>query len=238
MSDVATISEDQLSELRNQILADPDIVLEDQEVMRALVGETRPGDGRKIVDLRGRLVAKLEDQLDKLESTHRTVIAAAYENLAGTNQIHRAALALMAQDSLEGVLICLRNAVAPMVSVDLVRLVLETRPASADALGQEAAETLLILPPRSIDAYMTLGRSSSARQVTLRPAPETVDVIFGEDNGWIGSEALLTLAVKDDAADAMIAFGVEDANRFNAEQGTDLLAFLASVAELTLRRIL
>ena len=47
------------------------------------------------VDLRGKLVERLEERLNQLETTNRTVIAAAYENLAGTNQVHRAILRML-----------------------------------------------------------------------------------------------------------------------------------------------
>lgn len=78
----------QSRDIRAEILADPDLVLEDREVMQALIeAEGKPGGGRKVVDLRGALVTRLEARLDRLETTHRSVIAAAYENLAGTTQI-------------------------------------------------------------------------------------------------------------------------------------------------------
>ena len=51
--------------------------------------------GGNIVDIRGIAMERLEHRLDRLEDTHRSVIAAAYENLAGTNQIHRAILRMM-----------------------------------------------------------------------------------------------------------------------------------------------
>lgn len=70
----------QSRDIRAEILADPDLVLEDREVMQALIeAEGKPGGGRKVVDLRGALVTRLEARLDRLETTHRSVIAAAYE---------------------------------------------------------------------------------------------------------------------------------------------------------------
>ncbi len=51
--------------------------------------------GHNVVDLRGIAMERLEERLDRLEDTHRSVIAAAYDNLAGTNSIHRAVLRLL-----------------------------------------------------------------------------------------------------------------------------------------------
>ena len=57
--------------------------------MRALVAANERALGSNVVDLRGIAMERLEARLDRLEDTHRSVIAAAYENLAGTNQIQR-----------------------------------------------------------------------------------------------------------------------------------------------------
>ena len=83
------------SHVRDKIIADPDVLLEDQDIMRALVAANEQSMGGNIVDLRGIAMERLEARLDRLEDTHRSVIAAAYENLAGTNQVHRAVLRMM-----------------------------------------------------------------------------------------------------------------------------------------------
>ena len=78
--------------LREKIIAKPESILDDQDLMRALIAANEKAMGGNIVDLRGIAMERLETRLDRLEDTHRSVIAAAYENLAGTNQIHRAIL--------------------------------------------------------------------------------------------------------------------------------------------------
>ena len=82
-------------DLRDRILAEPEAILEDRDVMAALVAANERAMGANIVDLRGIAMERLEARLDRLEDTHRSVIAAAYENLAGTNQVHRAILQLL-----------------------------------------------------------------------------------------------------------------------------------------------
>ena len=111
--------------LRDRILSDPDLILEDHELMRALLQADRSTKGRNVVDLRGVLVDRLEERLDRLEDTHREVLAAAYENVAGTNQVHRACLALLDQDDFGGFLHALTHEVAPILAVEVIRLGLE-----------------------------------------------------------------------------------------------------------------
>ncbi len=73
-------------DLRSRILSDPELVLEDPTLMKALIAANERSLGGNIVDLRGIAMERLESRLDRLEDTHRTVIAAAYENLAGNDR--------------------------------------------------------------------------------------------------------------------------------------------------------
>ena len=98
MTETATLA------IREHILSDPGLILEDHELMRALLQADRSAKGRNVVDLRGVLVDRLEERLDRLEDTHREVLAAAYENVAGMNQVHRACLALLEPDDFAGFL--------------------------------------------------------------------------------------------------------------------------------------
>ncbi|MEL6412341.1 MAG: DUF484 domain-containing protein, partial [Pseudomonadota bacterium] len=91
MSSEPNMNED----LRESIIARPDVILEDQDLMRALIAANERAMGNNIVDLRGIAMDRLEARLERLEDTHRSVIAAAYDNLAGTNQVHRAILQLL-----------------------------------------------------------------------------------------------------------------------------------------------
>ena len=74
MNEQATaIAED----MRMRILRDPEAILEDMDVMRALVAANERAMGQNIVDLRGVAMERLDARLGRLEETHRSVIAAA-----------------------------------------------------------------------------------------------------------------------------------------------------------------
>jgi hypothetical protein len=111
-------------DLRDRIIADPETILEDHDVMRALIAANERAMGSNIVDLRGIAMERLETRLDRLEDTHRSVIAAAYENLAGTNQVHRAILQMLDPLTFEEFLQVVAGDVAETLRVDSVRLVL------------------------------------------------------------------------------------------------------------------
>ncbi len=116
------------SDLRDQILTQPELILDDHDVMRALIAATEKSMGGNIVDMRGVAMERLEARLDRLEETHRQVIAAAYENLAGMNIIHRAILRMLDPADFTDFLKDLDGEVANILRVDSVRLVLEPEP--------------------------------------------------------------------------------------------------------------
>ena len=222
--------------LREHIIARPDVILEDQDLMRALVSANERAMGDNIVDLRGIAMKRLETRLDRLEDTHRSVIAAAYENLAGTNQVHRAVLRMLDPVEFESFLMGLGGEVATILRVDTIRLVLETVQDEADPAVKKLGDVLSVAEPGFIDAYLKTGRSGPPRQVTLRQVAEGDARIYGEDAAFVRSEACLVLDFGDGRLPGMLALGAEDPHQFSPQQGTDLLGFFAGVFERAMRR--
>ena len=215
---------------RDRVLADPDLVLEDRDLMRALIAANERQMGKNIVDLRSIGMERLEARLDRLEETHRSVVAAAYENLAGTNQIHRSVLRLMGADGFEGLLDALATDVADILRVDALRLVLESA-----AAGEAPHPAVSPVPRGTVAAYVTRGRAVPPRQVTVRGCASGDAAIFGPIGADLRSEALLVLDLGAGRLPALLALGAEDPHQFRTGQGTDLLGFLAGCVERMLR---
>lgn len=222
--------------LRERIISEPDVILEDQDVMRALIAANERAMGGNIVDLRGIAMERLEARLDRLEDTHRSVIAAAYENLAGTNQVHRAVLKMLDPVSFEQFLRGLGGEVADILRVDVVRLVLESVQNDRDPAIKRLGDVLAVAEPGFIADYLTQGRASPVRQVTLRQLQGGSPAIYGEAADWIRSEACLKLDFGKGRLPGMLVFGAEDPHLFSPQHGTDLLGFFAGVFERTMRR--
>ncbi|WP_298436271.1 DUF484 family protein [uncultured Jannaschia sp.] len=216
---------------RDRVLTDPDMILEDRDLMRALISANESQMGQNIVDLRGIAMDRLETRLDRLEDTHRSVIAAAYENLAGTNQIHRCVLRLLDCDDLSAMLDLLTADLADILRVDRVSLVLES------AEPQDPPHPA-IAPVKDgfVQTYVTQGRDVPVRQITLRQCDTASDRVFGDAAEWIRSEALMQLDLGEGRLPGMLAMGAEDPHQFRANQGTELLAFFTGAFERVLRR--
>jgi uncharacterized protein YigA (DUF484 family) len=223
-------------DLRDVIIAEPEVVLEDRDVMAALVAANERAMGANIVDLRGIAMERMEARLDRLEDTHRSVIAAAYENLAGTNQVHRAILQMLDPMSFEGFVTGLGNEVAQTLRVDCVRLVLESVQPTDDPAIKRLGETLCVTEPGFVAGYLGATPKVPPRPVTLRQTVPASDRIYGDRAAWIRSEALLRLDLGQGRLPGLLVLGAEDPHRFKAAQGTDLLAFFGGVFERSMRR--
>ena len=231
---------DALEDWRERVLQDPDIILDDSDVMRALITANDRQMGGNIVDMRGIAMERLENRLDRLEDTHRSVIAAAYENLAGTNQIHRAILKLLDQTEFENFLKILGTDVAGILRVDRIRLVLESPEATETSAPkvQKLEDVLTVVAAGFVDDYLTHGRNMPQRPVTLRQIGAGASDIYGEAADWIASEAILRLDLGLGRLPAMLVMGSEDPHQFRPSQGTDLLNFFTGVFERTMKRFL
>ena len=227
MSEQAAMAED----IRTRILQEPDVILEDPDVMRALIAANDRSMGGNIVDLRGVAMERLESRLQRLEDTHRSVIAAAYENLAGMNQVHRAINAFLEPLDFNDFLSRLGHDVADILRVGRVRLVLESQEVPDGDLGNDV---LAVVRPGFVADYMGQGRP--LRRVTLRQADGNAALIFGDRADWVRSEACIALDFGHGRLPGMLAFASDDPLHFTPNQGTDLLDFMGGVFERAMRR--
>ncbi|MEZ5886620.1 MAG: DUF484 family protein [Paracoccaceae bacterium] len=233
LSDAAPLGPD----LRDRLIASPEVILEDRDLMRALIAANERAMGSNIVDLRGIAMERLEQRLDRLEDTHRSVIAAAYENLAGTNQIQRAVLRLLDPVNFEGFLRVLASDVRQILRIEAIRLVLETEIDGEEEVAvQRFSDVLTVAPPGFVERYMSDGRTGAPRDVVLRQASDDRMTVYGTSDANIGSEAVMRLDLGSGRLPGMLALGAADPHQFRSSQGTDLLTFFAGAFERAMRR--
>ena len=200
------------NQVREKIISDPELILEDQDLMRALVDANERTLGGNIVDLRGIAMGRLENRLDRLEDTHRSVIAAAYENLAGTNLVHAAVLKLLEPTDFASFLKGLSGDLLDVMRVNRMRLILEATEPDAAAPGFD--DVLSVVSPGVVDHYISAGRDVAIRPATLRQvSPASADV-YGDNATYIKSECLLKLDLGEGRLPGLLIMGSEDPHQF------------------------
>lgn len=219
--------------LRAQLMARPDLILDDRDLMRALIGARETQLGENVIDIRGRAMQALEDRLERLETVHETVISTAYDNQSGTNTVHRAILALLEPQDFPAFLEALHEEVAPILHIESLYLVIEA--AEPDALP--GGKTLGFAPIGRIAQLISAGRRAPrGNDIILRPATQITENLHDHSQGNILSEALIPLDLGPAHGTALILMGAKDRQRFAPSQGTDLLRFFAQVFRLALLR--
>lgn len=215
--------------IRARVLADPSLILNDRDVMRALVAAREAELGDNVIDIRGRAMEALEHRLDRLEFTHESVISNAYENQAGMQTIHRAVLSLLEPMDFGAFLDTLEADVAPILRIDTLKLVME---AVEPSTQPHASGALVVVPPGSVGRMIAAGRKAPrGDDIVLRRASSETRAVHGDE---VRSEALLPFDLGPGRRPALLVMGSFDPARFSPAQGTDLLRFFAQVFRLVL----
>ena len=213
-------------ETRDRLLADPGAILADRDRMRALVAAREAEVGDNVIDIRGRAMQALETRLDRLESTHESVIAAAYDNQSGMAVIHRAVLGLLETADLADFITALQTDIAPLLRIETLRLVVEDDPAL------DLPRDAVAVPHGTIDRILTAGRRAPrGDDIVLRAALVVTRPLHGRT---IASEALLPLDLGPARPRTVLLMGSSDPTRFMPAHGTDLLRFFGQVFRMAL----
>jgi len=219
--------------LRDFIIENPRIVLDAPDVMRALLATHDETLGQNIVDLRSVAMRRLEAQLGRLEETNRSVIAAAYDNLAGTQQIHRALLKIMEPTDFGGFLTMIGTEMVDILRIDYACLIVETQNQNPDPNLAPLGPFVKPAPSGFLANYLS---QNLVEKVTLRRVTEPNIFVYPEAIGPMGSEACLQLDFGAGTLPGLLILAAKDAEQFSPAQGTDLLTFFATIFERALRR--
>lgn len=226
-----------LAALRDDILADPQLILDDKDIMSALISGGDELIGNNVFDLRNMALQHMSTRLDQLSEKHSTVVSTAYDNLATANQINRAILALLDPQSFAEFLKFLETTLAESLNVSVARLCLESPVVRINGQPQtEYGAGVAFLLPTTITRYTSGGTALQPRPVTLRKTGSAAPEIFGELAGDIRSEALVLIQLGADKQPGLLALGSTDADQLAPGQATDLLLFYGAVFERVMRR--
>lgn len=221
--------------LRKRILSNPAVVLDDPEIMEALANAQSTNHGGNVVDMRSMAMARLETRLDRLEETHQTVIAAAYDSVAVTRQVHRALLTMIAPMEFDEFLAGLNGEVADCLRARAIRLVIETRPGEKLAGPAAGCDAIATVSEGYTAEYRGAGRKAKPQDLILRRVQSPVPEVYGEAAGQIRSEAVMALDLGPGRLPGMLAIGAASPDAYRPGDATDLLEVFAAAFERLLR---
>ena len=219
--------------LREEILANAHEILNDETLLRALIKASDKNLGNKIVDLRSVAMKKMDGELKKLKRSNQQVIATAYENLVGMNQVHQVVLKSLEQNNFDEFITNLNTEVCDILRVDCIRLGLEVHSSLQNAKKYEPkfSELLDLHPVNFVNTYISQGENSSADDVVLRPTPKGCEQLYGKLSKNLKSEGCIKLKIGNEKIIGILALASKEREKFTAQQGVELLKFIGSVFE-------
>ena len=223
--------------IRNAIISNPKIILDDIEVIRAIASTDNRTLGKNIVDLRSVAMATLEDRLDKLEATNRTLVATSYENIDSVMRINRAAIRILDSTSVEEFRNVLEFDFPELLNVMKAKLLVAGQ---FERLGTRTQHgtTIVVRRPREISDFYHSHLTLRDDKVILRSGQTTrAGKMLGDTPEPIRSEALLPVSPGKGKI-ALLVLASENQFQFEPGKGTELLEFLREITRRTVERLL
>jgi uncharacterized protein YigA (DUF484 family) len=212
--------------VREFLLAHPNFLADNPDLLPLL----RPASmhsGENVLDLGQIVTRRLGDEVSRLNAQHEELLAVGRANQAAQNQVHAAALAMMAARNFEHLIHIVTRDLAEALAVDSVTLCME---AAGDGPAKAPMGGVFVLPAGRIDAM--LGVTVPAR---LEAVPQGDQGVFGPAAGLVRSQALIRLAPSPGSPPGLLALGSRDGDKFRPGQGTELLQFLCRLLEQLFR---
>lgn len=203
----------------------PDFLERHPEALRLLRAPSREV-GEDVFDFQHFLIERLRADLTRLNTEHRTLIAASRGNLASQGRVHKAVLAILAATGFEQLLQTVTTDLAVLLDVDIVTIAVES---TAGPAGRLTLHGIRLLKPGAIDALLGAERS----MLLCAEAPGDA-VLFGGGAGLVRSQALLRLTFGRGAPAGLLCIGTRQPGRFHPGLATELLGFLARALGITI----
>jgi uncharacterized protein len=222
--------QEQLSEsaVIRYLLMNPGFLIDHIEILRR-IAPREEWSGEAVVDLQTIMMDRSQEAIDDLRSATRSVIETSRSNMSIQTRCHDAVTGVLEVDSFDEVLRVVVEDWPTMLDVDVVTLGFEFTQAPLPALVNPSVRKLPLGTTRQL-----LGAD-----MNVRLFGEMIDdgTLFGEGSGIVQSAALARIDSGFELPPGMLSIGARD-DTFGPGQGTELLAFLANVLAVTVRRCL
>lgn len=203
----------------------PDFLIAHPEVARFLTPPSH-ADGDGVADFTRFLIDRLRAEIAALKARESGLISRVESNVSGQGRVHRACLKLLDARSADEFARIVRVDLLAILDVSAARLCVADEVAAA-LFG--AREDIMVLDGNGRDL-------KPGRDAVLRRAKAADKALFAGSEDEVESVALMRLVIGRDMPSGLLALASQSAQGFQPTQATDLLVFLARVAETRLRQ--
>lgn len=207
--------------------AHPEFLIEHPDLIEVLAPPGRDG-GDNVHDMQQFMLRRLRDEMRRLQAQQRELVETARANMSIQAQVHRAALALIEARSFEHLIHIVTTDLSQILDVDVVTICVEATPDGP--VGRAKTAGVFVLEPHGVDSRIGQGRAVLLAN-DIPPDPQ----VFGPAAGLVKSQAMARLGTGKRTPDGLLALGARDGDKFHANQGAELLVFLASLLGRSIR---
>jgi uncharacterized protein YigA (DUF484 family) len=183
--------------------------------------EATPAEG--VIDLQNAMVQRLREQVERLREERSALIINGRNNLASMIRVHQAVLGLLDAESYEDFLVRLNQELPRIIDIPVI------------VLGIERSGPVAVTPELANIRLLADGKVESLfgpqRKLLLRRDIAGDRDLYGALAEEVSSDALVRLNLPSSGSEAVLAFGADDPNYFDDDQGTELLTFLGRTIE-------
>ncbi len=195
------------------------------EILDGLVPEGRD-HGARITDIQSVMIQRLRSGNQRLQELHDELVTTRRANLTSQNRIHGGVLSLLEARSFRELMEVTTTDLVIKLDVDVIILGVENE----NDIAERSVSGIRLLEPGTVNAIMGPGRD-----VVLNADIKGDRKLYGAATGLVASEALLRLHASNEAPTGILVLGARHPHRFDPDQGSELLGFLAQVLELCIR---
>ena len=207
----------------------PDFLTRHPELLEKLVPPARE-TGEKVADFQHFAIKNLQQRVKRVEGHFVNAVTYARDNLSAQSQVHEAVLQLIRVRGLEALLESLTQDLLSVFDVDVIRLGLESEIADLyESYHPEQHYSGLVFVGAGATDVFFGDKDVLLFADTQKDGGFLIEELFHNCQRLAASCALLRLRLHTLQRDAVIGFGVRVAGRYDANQATDLLGFLAKV---------